>query len=631
MWRIAFGVVLWAGSARCDALLGEASWRAMGELVSGETLARDLVVATAMGAVTSHDGLWQVPVSLRDSDAMELAGRFLVRQSDGAIAGFTAPRRRLVPSRDCGPLMAQDVAERLARLLAPQFHQAPYRVLAASDQQLRPDRSGCYYVSFAVRRGALHLPWGVNVFVQCWDGRVAAYRLHDEPIAVATEPLLTAEQAFETARMHLAKSGYRMEQLSAAEPPRLCIGSTPGDQSRTQRLYWSLAVDAVLIADPSAGLDRLHVDALSGGLLWRREAPRIELTQEQVDQIRDQDRAVRSGEFVASDGWPSWLSSPGRTLRVVFAGVRSRHGVPRQRARYPALFLAGDGDQAIACLIQKDGLPARSPTAAGSVVVAELHRSVGSVDVDAGVACSLGGAEDAVSQGGSQPNLSRDATRLAVADRRTSGSQDIYVGDVLAGSLRHQRCVARLAGDESLPTFSADGAWLFFAHRSPIDTTPGAALYRVRPDRWYDDGNPPPEKLADVPGVVGRLSAFPDNRRLLVWHSKGLDVLDVETRKLTPLGLPELHDPDLPDGKPLVVQEPAVSPDGQQIAFSAVRWSGKPEDPSGQYIYVCNLDGSGLKRITPLEDVVVPPYIFPATGKPAFEVPVEYAKPYVMP
>jgi hypothetical protein len=62
------------------------------------------------------------------------------------------------------------------------------------------------------------------------------------------------------------------------------------------------------------------------------------------------------------------------------------------------------------------------------------------------------------------------------------------------------------------------------------------------------------------------------------------------------------------------------------MAFSGLRWSGRPDDAAGWYIYTCNLDGSDLRRVTPLEDEPVTPYTYPVTGRSAFDVADEIAE-----
>ena len=118
-----------------------------------------------------------------------------------------------------------------------------------------------------------------------------------------------------------------------------------------------------------------------------------------------------------------------------------------------------------------------------------------------------------------------------------------------------------------------------------------------------------------------RLSPFPDGKRVLIsyigneYEMKNLpEIINIETKMRLPLKLPTLLDPDLPKGKPLVPREITVSPDGQQIAFSALRWSGDPKDDGAILIYACNLDGTDLKRITPPTNVALEPYKYPQEG-----------------
>jgi len=75
-----------------------------------------------------------------------------------------------------------------------------------------------------------------------------------------------------------------------------------------------------------------------------------------------------------------------------------------------------------------------------------------------------------------------------------------------------------------------------------------------------------------------RLSPFPDGQRLLICHDEGLDVVNVKTGETSPLDWPKLHDPDLPQGQPLIITDAVLRPDGEEVVFSGLRWSGDVDD-----------------------------------------------------
>jgi len=114
-----------------------------------------------------------------------------------------------------------------------------------------------------------------------------------------------------------------------------------------------------------------------------------------------------------------------------------------------------------------------------------------------------------------------------------------------------------------------------------------------------------------------RLSWFSGGHRLFVWSQNKPCVVDVDHRSQTRFDLPFLHDPDLANGEALTIHDAVVNPSEGKLAFSSLRWSGKEEDEADHYIYTCDLDGSAVKRVTPLQDVEVGFFQFPETGNSA--------------
>ena len=231
-----------------------------------------------------------------------------------------------------------------------------------------------------------------------------------------------------------------------------------------------------------------------------------------------------------------------------------------------------------------------------------------------------------------QASLSPDGTAIVYSADRRHGDTDIFVDEIdedLSGLHRHRR-LCRLDGQDHHPVFLGDGTRVCFAHVEHVTHQHGeedlaaTSLQVVDAAKSYWANDPSDEIVGGFVNVR-RLSVFPDGIRVLVADDSGLWIVDVDTRTRTALSLPELHDPDLPDGPPLTIREPVVSPDGNRFAFSGYRDAGDGEEGTGWYIYVCNLDGSDLRRVTPLEDEPVPPYVFPESGKSAFDVAREIA------
>lgn len=229
--------------------------------------------------------------------------------------------------------------------------------------------------------------------------------------------------------------------------------------------------------------------------------------------------------------------------------------------------------------------------------------------------------------GNSEPGLYTDdisasGAYLAYIAGETPEDTDVFVAraPVTARQPLRGKRVTKLEGEDRLPVLSADAQRVYFVHYPPAPDAAGTvSLYCVGIN---DSGrrNPSPWCIAAGFSGVERLSLFPDGKRLLVTTNNGLEIVDVESGVRTPLPLQNLQDPD--SHQPVIVHEAAVSPDGVWIAFSGevVRQTPERQSSYPQYLYLIRIDGSGLKRITPLVEMPLAPYVFPASGKSAFDL-----------
>lgn len=242
---------------------------------------------------------------------------------------------------------------------------------------------------------------------------------------------------------------------------------------------------------------------------------------------------------------------------------------------------------------------------------------------------------------GTELAMSGDHSPADVKDKKLRGDVDIMVATVAPKlsilSFDSFRCVVHLPGADVLPVYSPDGEWIVFAHREPISDLEerdeitdlaGArnkkawSLYRVRSEKkWEDPAYQAPEKLvSDLPWPE-RISWFPGGKSVLVSYY-GSDeeavntpvIVDIQMKELKALTLPKMFDPELPDGTPLVVRDIVLSPAGDRIAFRALR--PLANDPATKIIclYVSQLDGSQIMRVTPSASSNLPSIKFAQPG-----------------
>ena len=168
-------------------------------------------------------------------------------------------------------------------------------------------------------------------------------------------------------------------------------------------------------------------------------------------------------------------------------------------------------------------------------------------------------------------------------------------------------------------SFSDDGQWIVFTS----DRSGSADIYRVR----VDGRNL--KRLTDSPAFDDQASLSPNTRSLAFVSSRGDGSTDIYILDLESGEIRNLTDTKGGDFRP------SWSPDGQSIAFSSDRGTGFPHqdfpDPAGKWehvqaasVYVVNVDGSGLRKLTKDPEVMAGSPTWSADGRTIvfYEMPV---------
>lgn len=175
----------------------------------------------------------------------------------------------------------------------------------------------------------------------------------------------------------------------------------------------------------------------------------------------------------------------------------------------------------------------------------------------------------------------------------------LYIADADG---REERALLPPGASSYDASFSADGHWIVFTS----ERSGSADIYRVHPDGTGL------EQLTNSPSFEDQGALSPDGRTLAFVSTRGggmaniwlLDLKTGRSRNLTPSSAGNFR--------------PAWSPDGQWIAFSSNRDTALVRDirPTGgqawewmqlNSIYLIRADGTGLRRLTPLDQIAGSP------------------------
>ncbi len=224
------------------------------------------------------------------------------------------------------------------------------------------------------------------------------------------------------------------------------------------------------------------------------------------------------------------------------------------------------------------------------------------------------------------PSVSPDGNFVAVLRKLGSGLNcELWVGRLPQEDGAEARCRRVCKASYSvLPVFSRDGRTLYFC-RDRATARPSI----VHVDVFQIDPTAPEEtnvqKVATTIHHPDSLHPMPDGRIAVKWQH-GLVLLKSGDDNVEEIKLRNYADPSFPgcqaNGDPgLGISSLALSPDGQKLALGM--WGKMSDGASVDGIYVCNLDGSEVHRITPLAKMEVEEFMFPDSGKSALELALD--------
>ncbi len=515
---------------------------------------------------------------------------------------------RYVDLRHITLLSAQDAWESAQGLVARHWPKALQGQVKRPVSQAEVNNRGCFEFRWSRRTHGIETFW-LEVEIRAWDGKVQGFHVYEIDPASISPPSVSAEDALAAVLQAVRReTGWDTAQLEIVGPTR----HREVVQDHVQ-YYWEAHV--LRHEDGRTGCATARVleptgEVLGVDLKWERASPA---------------GTERIGHEVSDYGWPTW-SPDGKWL--VSRATRLRwSGYPTWEHNVPTSLTAirvSNGETRLLRPVTEFPWPsiwyqqAAFPGNNRDIVVTtrdEYEPDLCVVELGAGNVSSYNFRRHV-------PIRSFDARGrlICLAARMRRADDDIAIVAIPNSpeTPLEYRSLA-VEGPDCCPVFSPTEDSVYFAHRCA--SAEGECAWQLMRSRVEDEATlASPEVIAEGLGPVGRISVFPDGGKLLVWHDDTLVTVTVSDGEQTPITLGELRDPDFPDWRPVTVSYPAIGPDGDTIAFVGRLWSGAEDEPPSYHIYVCRLDGTELRRLTPMKPGAVQPYVYPESGAEALRI-----------
>ena len=580
-------------------------------------------------------GQWRLKYTLPTAYALEdpaATREIQVDRKRGSIYAYNtyAPPKRA----DHTPAMPREKAEGIALQYAARAGlQVDARALRLRDYKA-DDAKPAYGLNYTLFEDDVALPICVSIEVEAISGRLLDYLAIDFlPLKISLKPAVSREKATSIAlKAATGLNGAKVTETHLYVWPEFWSSDLSSNAPRKQALLWRVVIVGVVqkaTPEVPAGIEvsvECTIDAATGDVrMCISPGPTAE-GEGQIEAARPVSPAAR----VLTDYAPTWADDD----TLYFGTTRHTNDPATKRQasdRVSSVFRLHLGTGRMECVIA-DGLSWAPSFPAvdlkrGLLACNERHAMI-VVDLATGRCKYWGGMDD---DAGVRPVWGKSGDCLfASLDLSDSPSVSRVAFDARTLTQAGYSRVSGIAQGALGLILSPDGRRLVYTERKSAENH--GELHAVRLVRLDERGKRVGDvvRLTDWRPFARGLGFAPDSGSVFVLDGNQLERVNVATRAKSVTVFPQLHDPDLPTGKPLTLSDARLSPDGDTLVFSSERWSGRASDSAGDYIYACRRDGSGLRRVTPLEDTPVDPCVFAASGKTALDLGAEIAAHWVI-
>ncbi len=554
------------------------------------------------------------------------AGYILTDSAGQRVLDFMAPWPiGPVPMQEMPRGEAEKTAQQFAQRRLPELFAAAGEVECVPEPQISPYDAYLFKLQRIQQR--VQVPTWARVGVRVYDGKVVSWRAEHQPVTIDLSGGISVERAQQIAAENMPWESF--EPVMWLEATNEVVHGEDGKQHNVWTIWAEIKTKNTKREWTLERLCRWQIDATSGEVLSREPVkPDGELYWWYVS---------KGGEHWPSNGRPTAQSLFNDTnpvfspdgQRIAFLSTRPRPGYPPWHHQPMGLFFVNLDGSGLSCLVPGTvQRPCWSPDGArigylqdGDIVV---------LNAGNGSSVTLPAAEERVYT----RFVWLPSGKIAAADVKYAADERLLLLDPgEPGAEPVELPIMRPRGGGYADLMADERGRLVVATWGHFrkDGAPDPRRAKARYCMWVLAPVAPqsgPQVLIEYLSEGRRLQPAPGGRILI---SAGADqwlMADPEAGTCEPWRAPLVLLPGVERRLSVHYSEGITfSPDKTLMALSGYYWNQREEDPAAHVIYICRPDGSEPRLLTQPAADVTPSYVFPATGKPAFEAPKQAGAP----